>query len=68
MELNTHRPRKYRLSRPVNECAQCRETIFMPEWSEYLDARRVRHLWQCETCGYSFETLVYFPEPVAAED
>ena len=49
-------------SRPINECAQCRETIFMPEWSEYLDARRVRHLWECEACGYRFETLVCFPE------
>jgi hypothetical protein len=46
----------------VNECAQCRETIFLPEWSEYLDARRVRHLWECEACGYKFETLVCFPE------
>ena len=36
--------------------------IFMPEWSEYLDARRVRHLWECEACGYKFETLVCFPE------
>ena len=49
-------------SRPINECAQCRETIFMPEWSEYLDERRVRHLWECEACGYKFETLVCFPE------
>jgi hypothetical protein len=48
-------------ARPVNECAQCRETIFLPEWSEYLDARRVRHLWECEACGYKFETLVCFP-------
>ena len=49
-------------ARPVNECAQCRETIFLPEWSEYLDARRVRHLWECEACGYKFETLVCFSE------
>ena len=49
-------------SRPFNECAQCREMIFLPEWSEYLDARRVRHLWECEACGYKFETLVCFPE------
>ena len=48
-------------SRPVNECAQCRETIFLPEWTEYLDAHRVRHLWECESCGYKFETLVCFP-------
>lgn len=64
----SHRPAALRsatlraVSRPVNECAQCRETIFLPEWSEYLDARRVRHLWECESCGYKFETLVCFPE------
>jgi hypothetical protein len=43
-------------------CAQCGEPIFMPEWSEYLQSHRVRHLWSCDQCGYSFETLVYFPE------
>jgi len=37
------------------------ETIFLPEWSEYLDRHRVRHLWECEACGYKFETLVTFP-------
>ena len=42
-------------------CAQCGEPIFMPEWSEYLNDRRVRHLWSCDQCGYKFETLVYFP-------
>jgi hypothetical protein len=68
MELKSTSSRTYRpprtvnASRPVNECAQCRETIFLPEWSEYLDARRVRHLWECEACGYKFETLVCFPE------
>ena len=56
------RPVISRTSRPINECAQCRETIFMPEWSEYLNERRVRHLWECEACGYRFETLVCFPE------
>jgi hypothetical protein len=35
----------------------------MPEWSEYLSPRRVRHLWECEACGYRFEALVIFPEP-----
>ena len=47
----------------LNLCAQCGETIFMPEWSEYLDRHRVRHLWECEECGYKFETLVSFPDP-----
>ena len=62
MELKTSSSRDYRAARPINECAQCRKTIFLPEWSEYLDTRRVRHLWECEACGYKFETLVCFPE------
>ena len=52
--------------RPANTCAQCGAAIFMPEWSEYVDERRVRHLWECDACGYSFETLVCFPEQSAA--
>src|SRR5258708_3700707 len=63
MELRTTSPRKFIHTRPVNLCAQCGETIFLPEWSEYLDRLRVRHLWSCEACGYKFETLVSFPEP-----
>ena len=59
--------RETRQPRPLNVCAQCHETIFLPEWSEYLDARRVRHLWECEACGYRFETLVCFAEPVAVD-
>jgi ribosomal protein S27AE len=47
-------------TRPANECAQCGETIFMPEWSEWLNPACARHLWQCEACGYSFETTVRF--------
>jgi hypothetical protein len=23
----------------------------VPEWSEYVDERRVRHLWECEACA-----------------
>ncbi len=47
-------------TRPTNECAQCGEAIFMPEWSEWLNPSCARHLWQCEACGYSFETTVRF--------
>lgn len=47
--------------RPTNHCAQCGAVLFMPEWSEYLSDCRVRHLWECEACGYHFETLVAFP-------
>ena len=44
------------------ECAQCGNSLFMPEWSEFVDERRVRHLWQCEACGYAFETTVRFEQ------
>ena len=52
--------RKFTRSRPVIECGQCGEHLYVPEWSEYLDGGSVRHLWQCETCGYNFETTVYY--------
>jgi rubrerythrin len=32
----------------------------MPEYSEWLDAGYARHLWQCDACGYTFETTVHF--------
>jgi hypothetical protein len=59
MEL-LFRPRKSVEPRLSNLCAQCGEPIFIPEWSEYLSPRRVRHLWECEACGYRFETTVSF--------
>ena len=46
--------------RPVIECAQCGERLYLPEWSELVDERRMRHLWACDTCGYQFETTVKF--------
>ena len=52
---------KYARSYPTNECLQCGERLFVPEWSEHVDDLRVRHLWNCEPCGYSFETTVVFP-------
>jgi hypothetical protein len=51
--------------RPVTECAQCGEQLFVPEWSEHVDDRRVRHLWECEDCGYAFETNISFAEIAA---
>ncbi len=60
MELRATRPAHFARSRPVIECAQCGERIFVPDWSEYLDDRRVRHLWCCEDCGYVFETTIRF--------
>ena len=68
MELRTSSPRKFTSPRRhayerfANPCAQCGRTLFMPEWTEYLNERRARHVWECDACGYSFETLVCFPE------
>lgn len=62
MELRTSSPRKYTPSRLKNSCAQCGEPIFMPEWSEYLSPQCVRHLWECDACGYKFETIVAYPK------
>jgi transcription elongation factor Elf1 len=60
MELRANRPADLARSRRTLQCAQCGEQLFVPEWSEYLDARRVRHLWHCEQCGYDFETTIRF--------
>jgi hypothetical protein len=42
-----------------NPCAQCGEPLIAAVWSEHITERRVRHVWQCDACGYEFETLVY---------
>jgi len=62
METNTRTELKQRRRRAQIACAQCGDSLFMPEWSELIDERRVRHLWQCENCGYAFETTVRFAE------
>jgi hypothetical protein len=53
------------LPRPAAPCAQCGDRIPAPEWSEVFDACRVRHLWSCVSCGYEFETTVFYPAPQA---
>ena len=47
-------------AKPLIECAQCGERLYLPEWSECMDRHRVRHLWACDACGYAFETIVRF--------
>ena len=41
--------------------------LFRPEWSEYVNERKVRHLWVCAACDYDFETIALFPAPARAE-
>jgi DNA-directed RNA polymerase subunit RPC12/RpoP len=62
MELRTGSPRTRTYPRLANACAQCGKALFMPNWSEYLNEHRMRHVWECEACGYKYETLVTFPE------
>ena len=31
-----------------------------PQGKAWLDAGYARHLWQCDACGYTFETTVRF--------
>ena len=51
---------KIMCSQPLIECAQCNERLYVAEWSEYVDEWRVRHLWECDACGYAFETIISF--------
>jgi len=62
MDVNLRSATGQRRARAQITCAQCGEALFMPEWSELIDERRVRHLWQCESCGYAFETTARFAE------
>ena len=64
MKLQSQSKRSFRQSRPVAPCAQCGDTLFAPEWSEYLDDRHIRHLWSCDHCGYEFESEVVYPPAV----
>jgi len=54
MELANYEPRYQ------SECVRCGETMFLPEWSGYLDRHLVQHLWECEACGCKFKTLISF--------
>lgn len=54
--------------RPRIECAQCGEDLYLPEWSESLPDGRVRHLWRCEICDYTFETTIRFAGGFATAD
>jgi transcription elongation factor Elf1 len=54
MELSDYERPPYQIS----ECLRCGETMFLLEWSGYLDRHRMQHLWECKACGYKFKTFV----------
>ena len=66
MELRSRNSHPLVQSQPIAPCAQCGHTLFAPEWSEYIDDCRIRHLWCCDRCDYKFETLVRYPAPRVA--
>ena len=59
-EFDSPESRGFTAPRPITKCAQCGDRLFLPEWSEHMDDRCVRHLWKCESCGYSFETTFVY--------
>lgn len=65
MQLPSRSERPVHRFRPMVPCAQCGDALLAPEWSEYLDEHRIRHLWSCEACGYEFESEVLYPAPDA---
>jgi ribosomal protein S27AE len=54
-----NKPESTQIERVSNECAQCGSPVIAPTWSEHLSEHRVRHLWNCDACGYSYETVVF---------
>ena len=62
MALHTESAQRTRLvTYDKNICPQCSAWLLAPDWSEHLSERCVRHIWSCETCGYGFDTAVFFP-------
>ena len=61
MSLQTEARVRSRLAtQSKNSCPQCSEWLLAPDWSEHVNERSVRHTWACESCGYAFETTVFF--------
>ena len=38
-------------------CAECGSELIAPEKSEYSDGGHIRHLWLCQKCSATFESL-----------
>ncbi len=53
--------------RYFSECAQCGNALIAPVWSGHLSEHSIRHLWNCDACGYEYETTVYFSPRAKAQ-
>jgi len=62
-----HGQKSTMIKRTLNQCAQCGDALLAPVWSEYVKERCIRHLWSCDSCGYTFETTVYLTAKDKAE-
>ena len=43
-------------------CAKCGETLFVPDWSEFVSERLVVNLWYCGRSGNRFKTSACMSE------
>jgi uncharacterized protein with PIN domain len=59
MKLDTSRTSEDFRQPNFLRCEQCDGALTIPEWSEQISARCVRHLWLCDNCGYQFESWIY---------
>jgi hypothetical protein len=50
---------------PTN--AFLREPLCSMRRAEHLSERCIRHVWECDACGYQFETAVYLGADEASE-
>jgi len=53
--------------RKPNPYAQCGEPLIAAKWSEHLTERCIRYVWECDACGYAFETTVYLRAEAVGE-
>ena len=66
MKLETSRAQSA-LKQHLPRCERCNGALTVPEWSEQVSTRCVRHYWSCDTCGYQFESWVYHAKSDAAQ-
>lgn len=59
MKLETSRGRDVLGQQNFPRCERCNGVLSVPEWSEPVSSRCMRHLWSCDDCGYQFESWVY---------